>query len=134
MTEGFKSRDLLKYGEAISQGFQDAMQDTTQGTERWRQYRERVISEAGDAVNRAGEALERAAKGIADFVRAMVELAAAVIPDGYISVAKSAAEIKVALNEAPPRVRHLALHGKKYRTRNKNINRALREYRRRTKS
>lgn len=42
-----------------------------------------------------------------------------------------AAEVKAALNEAPPRVRHLAEHGKKYRTRKKNINRALRDYRRR---
>lgn len=42
-----------------------------------------------------------------------------------------ALEMKAALNEAPPRVRHLAEHGKKYRTRKKNINRALKGYERR---
>ena len=126
MTEGIKSRDLLKYGEAVSQGLQDGMKDA----EQWRQYRERIISEAVDPASRASEALRRTVDGIVDFVRAMVELMAAVIPDGYISVAKRAAEIKVALNEAPPRVRHLAIHSKKKRVRNKNINRALREYRR----
>lgn len=46
------------------------------------------------------------------------------------SLAK-AIERRVVLNEAPPKVRHLAKHAKKARTRNKNINRALREYQRR---
>ena len=32
-----------------------------------------------------------------------------------------------------PRVRHLAKYGKKYRTRKKNINRAVREYRKEAK-
>ena len=95
---------------------------------------EEMFSKAGDAATRAGEALGRVGSSICDFFRAMIDLAVAIIPDGYFSVAKSAAEIKVALNEAPPRVRHLALHSKKKRVRNKNINRALREYRRRTKS
>lgn len=122
MTEGIKSKDLLKCGKALAQGYQDGIKSPC------------LWADAVDAASRAGEALGRAAKGIADFVRAMVELAAAVIPAGYLSVAKSAAEIKVALNEAQPRVRHLALYGKKGRTRKKNINRALREYRRRTKA
>lgn len=42
-------------------------------------------------------------------------------------------EVQAALKEAPPRVRSLAWHGKKYRTQKKNINRALREYQRRIK-
>jgi hypothetical protein len=136
MTEGIKSRDLLKYGEALSQGFQDAMQDTMQDTrqdtEQWRQFRERIISaEAGEAANRAGEALGRAVSGIADFVRAMGQIVEVAFPFFLEATAACGKEYKAALNEAPPRVRHLALHSKKKRVRNKNINRALREYRRR---
>lgn len=43
-------------------------------------------------------------------------------------------KVRAALNEAPPKVRHLALHGKKYRTQKKNINRALRDSQRRHKN
>lgn len=44
-----------------------------------------------------------------------------------------AMEVQKALNEAPSRVRHLAKHSKKHRTRKKNLNRAMREYQRRKK-
>ncbi len=47
---------------------------------------------------------------------------------------RAAAKVRAALNEAPPKVRHLALHGKKYRAKKKNINRALRDYQRRDKN
>lgn len=81
-----------------------------------------------EPLQRAGAALNRTAKALADFIRAMVEFAAAALPN-----LTEAAEVQAALKEAPPRVRHLAQHSKKHRTRKKNINRALREYRRRRK-
>ena len=86
------------------------------------------LDRLSDPLQRAGAALGCAAKSIADFIRAMVEFAAAVYPPEMLKVAK---ELQ-ALKEAPPRVRHLAYHSKKHRTQRKNINRALREYQRRT--
>lgn len=80
-----------------------------------------------DPLQRAGEALGRTGKALADFIRAMVDYVAAICPPELLEAAKA----QHALNEAPPRVRHLALHSKKHRTRKKNINRALREYHRR---
>lgn len=119
MTEGIKSRDLLKYGEALSQGFQEGVKYP-------------ILSvKAEEAANRAGEALGRAVNGICDFIRAMAQFVEETFPIFLQTVAAYGEEYKAALNEAPPRVRHLALHSKKKRVRNKNINRALREYRRR---
>lgn len=86
------------------------------------------LDRISEPLQKAGEALRRTAKGLADFIRAMVEFAAAVLPN-----LTEAAEVQAALKEAPPRVHHLAQHSKKHRTRKKNINRALREYRRRRK-
>ena len=80
-----------------------------------------------ESLRRAGAALAGLTPYLSDFIRAMVDFAAAAFP----SLSK-AAEMQAALNAAPPRVRHLAQHGKKYRTRKKNINRALREYKRRS--
>lgn len=79
-----------------------------------------------------GRALAQFGEGLGKVVRAALDLwvAMATFCKDYI---RTNAEVKAALNEAPPRVRHLAEHGKKYRTRKKNINRALREYRRRRK-
>lgn len=121
MTKDIKSRDLLKYGEAISQGFQDGTKDT----EQWRQFREKVIADAGDAATRDGKALIDATVSISGFVAAMAEIAAVIIRNLPAEIEK-----RTALSQAPPKVRHLAEHGKKRRTRKKNINRALREYRR----
>lgn len=88
---------------------------------------------AADALDRiieallgAGESLGAFCGHFTNFVRAAVEFAVLALP-----CLTEDAEVKAALNEAPPRVRHLAEHGKKYRTRKKNINRALRDYRRR---
>lgn len=82
-----------------------------------------------EPLQRAGEALGNVSRDLGEFVRAMVDFVAAVTA-GLPDVLKNL-EVQAALLEAPPKVRHLALHGKKYRTRKKNINRALREYRRR---
>lgn len=122
MTEDIKSRDLLKYGEALSQGFQDGIKYPS------------LLAEAGDAARRAGEAMGQVANGICGFVRAMAQFIEETFPIFLQTVAACGAEYKAALNEAPPRVRHLALHSKKHRTRKKNINRALREYRRRVRT
>jgi hypothetical protein len=79
-----------------------------------------------------GESLSRAAKALADFCRAVADVVSdIVISEAFRELleaaAKQTAKEKVALAEAPLRVRRLALYGKKYRTRKKNINRALRE-------
>ncbi len=55
------------------------------------------------------------------------------MPADLLDTVRKTAELKAAIAEAPPRVRHLAMHGKKYRTQKKNIARALREHRRRTR-
>lgn len=74
---------------------------------------------------RASVALGRACAAVADFICAMAQFVAEVLP-----LLPDAMELQAALNEAPPRVRHLAAHGKKRRTRKKNIRRALREHKR----
>ena len=84
----------------------------------------RQLDRISDPLRRAGEALSRTAKGLADFIRAMVDYVAEIMPAEMLKAAK----VQAALNEAPPRVHHLAEHGKKYRTRKKNINRALKGY------
>lgn len=87
--------------------------------------------QVSEPLRRAGEAFSRCATALADFIRAMVEFAASVLSAEQIQAALKAAKVNEALAEAPPRVRHLALHGKKYRTQKKNTARALREYQRR---
>ena len=76
------------------------------------------------ALLQAGEAILKAATGMAAFIQRFVSS----LPYIYGNMDKIAA-----LVEAPPRVRRLALYGKKYRTRKKNINRALREKAKREK-
>jgi hypothetical protein len=97
----------------------------------WKTERMKAMNQQLDKirepVRRAGEALRRACQDLGAFICAMADFAAAVLSLGLLEAAK----VQAALNEAPPRVRHLATHGKKYRTRKKNINRALREYQRR---
>ena len=91
------------------------------------------LQRAGEALGRTvrdlGEALGRTVRDLGDFIRAMVEYVASICPPEQLKAAKEQA----ALKEAPPRIRHLAQHSKKRRTRKKNINRALREYYRRMK-
>lgn len=77
-----------------------------------------------------GEACEQFGKAMGEILRVAAEYVVTMYQQITAQLIK-AAEVKAALNEAPPRVRHLAEHGKKYRTRKKNINRALRDYRRR---
>lgn len=89
----------------------------------------RPLDKIQEPLQRAGEALGRTCQGLADFIRAMVEFAAVVLTPDAIEAAKT----QVAIAQAPPKVRHLAKHGK-HRTRKKNTNRALREYKRRTKT
>ena len=86
-----------------------------------------TLDRVSEPLQRAGAALGRLSKCLGEFIQAMAEFAAAALP-----VLTEAAQVQAALNEAPPRVRHLAQHSKKNRTRKKNINRALREYQRRS--
>ena len=82
-----------------------------------------ISQETSKAFAAMAEACKQTAKALSDLFRAAAEYCVAQFYEFT--------EAQVAINEAPPRVRHLALHGKKYRTRKKNTNRALREYRRR---
>lgn len=76
-----------------------------------------------------GKACGQAAEALVRFCRAYIAFAAELCSLGEFEKQREAAVIKC----APPRVRHLAQHGKKYRTRKKNINRAWREYQRRSR-
>ena len=87
------------------------------------------LDRISEPLQKAGKALSRTAQGLADFIRAMVEFAAVVLTPEAINAAKK----QVAVAQAPPRVRHLAQHSKKHRTRKKNTNRAMRDYQRRTR-
>jgi hypothetical protein len=78
-----------------------------------------------------GRALAQFGEALGKVVRAAADCIVAIARGADIAQLLKAAEVKAALKEAPPRVRHLAKHGKKYRTRKKNINRALRDYQRR---
>lgn len=87
--------------------------------------------------DRVSGAMQRLGEACAQAVDAMVDIWQACM-DHYIQpffhilgrYLQNGVETQAALMVAPPRVRHLALHSKKRRTRKKNINRALREYRR----
>ena len=78
-----------------------------------------------------GEACGQVAAALVCFARAAMDCLIAIASDPDVAQLLKVAEAHAALNEAPTRVRHLALHGKKHRTRKKNLNRALREYQRR---
>lgn len=78
-----------------------------------------------------GEALKQAGEVFGRVIRAYADAIAAILHGVNFAGLLKAAKMQNALKEAPPRVRHLAKHGKKYRTRKKNINRALRDYEKR---
>lgn len=88
------------------------------------------INPVVEAFTALGEACKQFANAMDVILRAAAEYAVTMYQQATAQLSK-AAEVKAALNEAPPRVRHLAKHGKKYRARKKNINRALRDYQRR---
>ena len=88
------------------------------------------LDRVSEPLQRAGGALGRITRGLVDFGRAMVEYVASICPPILLEAVKA----QQALKEAPPRVRHLAYNSKKHRVQKKNINRALREYKRRTKT
>lgn len=91
------------------------------------------IAEVTKAFTALEETCRQTAKVLGKMVQAAVDYLVAIAQGIDIPALLKAAEVQAALNEAPSRVRHLAMHGKKYRTRKKNINRALREYQRRIK-
>lgn len=92
-----------------------------------------ITPEVSKAFAELGEALKLAANTLGNLLRAAAGCAAAILRGVDIAQLPKAAKVQEALKEAPPRVRHLALHSKKNRTRKKNINRALREYQRRSR-
>lgn len=77
------------------------------------------------AAQRLGEALVQVATALGEFASAYLVSVA----DVLAGADWSALLINyAALNEAPPRVRHLAYYGKKHRTRKKNLHRALHKH------
>lgn len=88
--------------------------------------------EVRKAFTALGEACKKMAVTLGAIVRAAADYAATTLSNVGALYSK-ATRVQAALKEAPPRVRHLAEHSKKYRTAKKNTNRALREYRRRHK-
>lgn len=76
------------------------------------------------AWRRVGEAVADMMSALGDVVRSLT--------DAFVTFLDSAPlREALAVEAAPPRVRHLARHGKKHRVRKKNKNRAIREYRKR---
>lgn len=92
----------------------------------------KIRRDVAEAFTALGEACKRTAGALGEFFQAVIQCAVAITNGAGFPVLLKAAQAQKAIAEAPPRVRHLALHGKKYRTRKKNINRAMREYQRRT--
>lgn len=86
-------------------------------------------NEIRELMKDVGECIGRAAKALGDFCREFAAGVSALAPT--FKWLSECVNTKIALDEAPPRVRHLAYHGKKYRTQKKNINRALKDRRRR---
>ena len=82
------------------------------------------LDRISEPLQRASEALCRAVSCVADFIRAMIDYVTMIMPPETLK----AAQVRAALKDAPPRIRHLAEHSKKRRTRKKNTNRAAREY------
>lgn len=83
------------------------------------------------ALTALGEACGQVAAALVCFARAAMDCLIAIASDPDVAQLLKVAEAHAAIEEASPRVRHLARHGKKHRTRKKNLNRALREYQRR---
>lgn len=91
-----------------------------------------ITPEVSKAFAALGEACKLFTELLGGIVRAATDCVVAIARGADTAQLLKAAKVETALKEATPRVRHLALHGKKYRTRKKNINRALREYQRRS--
>ena len=119
MSNKSESKEFLKVGEAVAQGFLAGVQ-----------YNSPDATKAFPALS---EACVQAAEALGKAVRAAVDCAVAMVRGIDIAQLLKAAKVQAALNEASPRVRRLALYGKKYRTQKKNINRALREKAKREK-
>lgn len=87
-------------------------------------------SEGAKAFGELADACKQAFDALIKITRAAINYLAAIYSGPDIKRILRDAEKKAALKEATPRVRYLAKHAKKMRTRKKNITRALREYRR----
>lgn len=90
----------------------------------------KISPDVAKAFTALSEACKQTTEALAKVVRAAADCVVAMTRGVDIAQLLKAAKVQAALNEAPRRVRHLAQHGKKYRTRKKNINRALRDYER----
>lgn len=88
----------------------------------------RQLDKLQPTLHRAHEALREALGTWFDFLQTFGDFAQVVLSPEILEVSISDVQLKPAILNASPRVRHLAMHGKKRRTRKKNRNRALREY------
>lgn len=79
------------------------------------------------AFRRLGETASVAAVALGACIRAYVDAVMSFFDCAHLA---EAVRRQAALNAAPTKVRHLALHCKKHRVRKKNMARALREYER----
>lgn len=93
----------------------------------------KISPDVAKAFTAFGEACRQTAGALGKLFRAAVDCVVAIARGMDIAQLLKAAKVQEALKEAPPRVRHLAQHSKKHRTRKKNINRALREHQRRNR-
>ena len=93
----------------------------------------KISQDVSKAFTKMGEACMQAAEALGNAVRAAADFLTAIAGGVDIAGSLKIVNVKAAIDQAPPRIRHLALHSKKHRTQKKNINRALREYRRRNK-
>ena len=85
------------------------------------------MDELQEALERFGESARITAQGIGGMLVAFADAWSAYFTSTIVpawNLLANAASDTAALNAAPPRVRHLALHGKKRKTRKKNLNRA----------
>lgn len=82
----------------------------------------------GISIREMGRAMSTFAQSIGDYISEILDDVISVVRENLL---QDKAE-KDAIKASSTRVRHLATHGKKRRTRKKNINRAMREYQKRT--
>lgn len=85
------------------------------------------LSKAAEHFSRAGAAFSEFAEALVSGVVEVVSYLA----DGFIdfsSVCLTVGEVKEAIDNAPPKLRHYAIYAKRYRIRKKYLDRILKEY------
>lgn len=128
-----KEVNLQAPGEAPQRWSYDEVPDTEEAEPMWSKDNPylHLSTDAQQALKELGKACAPFSEALGRLTRAIMDALAAILSYVNRDPKPTAEEIPAALNMAPPRVRHLAEHGKKYRTRKKNMHRAMRAYKRR---